>query len=73
MQNGEKVLLVPGISNTKFKRSRPHRNRVATVLKEAITEEVTVIRLDDGTGNSKVRDSRGVEFFCNTDDLSRIE
>lgn len=71
MQNGEKVLLVPGSSNIKFKGSQSHQHSVATVLK-AMSEEVTVIRLYDGTGNSKVKDSKGVEFFCNTDDLSII-
>lgn len=73
MENGEKVLLVPGISNTKFKRSGLRGNRVETFLKDTISEEVTVIRLDAWTGNSKVMDSQGIEFFCNTDDLSTID
>ena len=71
MKNGDKVMLVPGISKVKMTGSSAHRNRVVDTLR-AMSEEVTVLSLYDGTGNSKVRDKYEKVFYCNTNDLSEI-
>ncbi|CAM4433360.1 hypothetical protein SAMN06265348_1306 [Pedobacter westerhofensis] len=68
MKDGEKAILVPGSSTMKLTGSSAHRSRVESTLK-AMTEEVTILKLHNGTGNSKVRDNRGVQFNCNTNDL----
>jgi len=71
MKDGDKVRLVPGISKVKMTGSSAHRNRVSDTLK-AMSEEVTIISLYNGTGNSKVRDKYDKVFYCNPDDLNEL-
>jgi len=68
MKDGEKAILVPGSSTMKLTGSSAHKSRVEATLR-AMTEEVTIVRLHNGTGNSKVRDNHGIQFNCNTHDL----
>jgi len=68
MKNGDKVMLVPGISKVKMTGSSGHRGRVVDTLK-AMTEEVTILSLYNSTGNSKVRDKHDMVFYCNPEDL----
>ncbi|QNK61720.1 hypothetical protein H7F33_14305 [Pedobacter sp. PAMC26386] len=68
MKKEIQMLLVPGSSNLRINGSLAYQFRVAELMK-AMSELVTVLRLIDGTGNSKVRDKKGVVFFCNTKDL----
>ena len=69
MKDGDKVMLVPGISKIKMTGSSAHRNRVVDTLR-AMSEEVTILSLYNGTGNSKVRDKYDKVFYCNPDDLN---
>lgn len=71
MQDGQKVKLVPSISTLKRGKASIKRNRLNDLLK-AMTEEVTIIKLLNGSGNAKVRDSKGLVFYCNPDDLSPL-
>lgn len=72
MNDGEKVILVPGISMMREGGKYSNKARVNDTL-EAMTEVVTIVKLYNGTGNAKVRDSKGVVFWCNSEDLSVIE
>jgi len=72
MKDGEKAILVPGSSTMKLTGSTNHRSRVEATLR-AMTEEVTIISMHTGTGNSKVRDRKGIQFMCNTNDLRSME
>jgi len=38
----------------------------------SLSENVTLISMVNWSNNAKVRDSKGYVFFCNPDDLSRI-
>lgn len=69
MKDGDKVKLVPSISTLKRGKASIKRNRLNDLLK-AMTEEVTIIKLLNISGNAKVRDSKGIVFYCNPDDLS---
>ena len=51
--------------------SAVHRSRVEEALRQ-LTEEVLIVTLNTGTGNSKVLDASGRTFLCNTADLSEI-
>lgn len=68
MKNEDIVWLVPGISKVKLGAAAAHKYRVTEVLK-AMAEQVTIIKLSNGSGNSKVRDRKGVVFYCSTEDL----
>jgi hypothetical protein len=68
MNDGDKVMLVPGLTNVKMNGSSAHRNRVKETLK-AMSEIVTIISLYTGGGNAKVRDKFNRVFFCNPADL----
>jgi hypothetical protein len=69
MNTGDKAILVPGISNMKHIGSSALKSRVAATLRD-MTEEVTIVKISDGGGNSKVQDQSGKQFYCNTNDLS---
>ena len=71
MKDGEKAILIPGASRVRTHSSNKHNIRVAETLK-AMTEEVTVVTLETWSGNAKVKDKRGMVFFCNPDDLSPV-
>ncbi|MBB5621595.1 hypothetical protein HDE69_002656 [Pedobacter cryoconitis] len=68
MEKELQMLLVPGSSNLRISGSSAYKFRVAEIMK-AMSELVTILRFADETGNSKVRDNKGVVFFCNTKDL----
>lgn len=71
MKDGDIVKLVPGISTMKDTGPLRHRVRLAETLK-SMTEDVTIITLFNGTGNAKVRDSKGIVFYCNPADLNPL-
>ena len=68
MQKGDKAMLIPGKHNVKWSGSTKHKTRVMDVLK-SMTEEVTIIQVNEHTGNAKVRDVRDTVFYCNIHDL----
>lgn len=69
MKDGQKAILIPGISTIKETGAyNANRNRIADTIK-GITEEVTILKAYTGTGNSKVVDSKGIVFYCNSQDL----
>lgn len=70
MKDGEKAILVPGISRLKISGSSAQQCRLRDVLR-AMTEEVTILKLHTSSGNSRVKDRVGMVFYCNPNDLTR--
>jgi len=68
MKDGEKAILIPGVSTMGRNGTSTHKLRVDETLR-AMTEEVTIISLVNTTGNVKVKDAKDVVFFCNMNDL----
>jgi hypothetical protein len=68
MQKGDKAILIPGNHNVKGTGSSAHKSRVAEILR-SMTEEVTIVQVNEFTGNAKVRDKRNMVFYCNILDL----
>ena len=66
MREGDMARLVPCISKIKDPDERTQD------LMDALTEDVRIIRLNNGTGNTKVRDKYGIVFYCNPSDLSGL-
>ena len=68
MQKGDKAILIPGKHNVKWTGSTNHKSRVLDVLK-SMSEEVTIEKVNEFTGNARVRDSKNIVFHCNIHDL----
>jgi hypothetical protein len=68
MKNGDKAFLIPGRSKANITGTPATVCRVNEVFK-SMTEEVTIISLQNSTGNAKVRDSERRVFYCNPRDL----
>lgn len=68
MKEGDKVILIPGSSRLQLTGSLAYKALVIESMK-SMTEEVVIMRLDTNVGNAKVRDKKGIAFYCNRDDL----
>lgn len=68
MKKGDKAILIPGHSAGVVNGSSAHRHQVSDVLK-AMTEVVTIVSPENATGNARVRDNKGMVFYCNPRDL----
>lgn len=72
MKQGDVVKLIPGISTMdRESRSASYQERLNETVR-SLTEEVTILNLLNSTGNAKVRDQKGITFFCNPNDLQII-
>jgi hypothetical protein len=68
MEFGDTAVFVPCISK-RNSRSSEEQEELCSFLKE----NVTIICWRHKSGNAKVRDQKGLMFFCNAADLRKIE
>lgn len=68
MKNGQTAFLAPCSSNLELGKS----SKTIKILKDcikSISEEVTIVKITPNSNNAKVKDRKGLVFFCSVKDL----